>query len=70
MKVATALMICRVGVGVTCAMLAVEFASFYLHLFVLPVIGLPFLVVATLLPSLIGISIYQKALKAEETKPD
>ncbi len=70
MKVATALMICRIGVGVTCAMLAVEFASFYLHLFVLPALGVPFLVVATLLPSLITISIYQKALKAEETKPD
>lgn len=70
MTVATALMICRIGVGVTCAMLAVEFASFYLHLFVLPALGVPFLVVATLLPSLITISIYQKALKAEETKPD
>lgn len=27
--VATALTICRIGVGVTCAMLAVEFAGFY-----------------------------------------
>ncbi len=68
MKVATALMICRVGVGITVAVLAAEFASFYLHLFVLPVLGLPFLVVLTLAPSLAGISVYQRALKAEEIK--
>jgi hypothetical protein len=63
-------MICRMGVGVTVAVLAAEFASFYLHLFVLPVLGLPFLVVLTLGPALAGISVYQKALKAEEAKSE
>ncbi len=70
MKVATALMICRVGVGITVAVLATEFASFYLHLFVLPVLGLPFLLVLTLAPSLAGISVYQRALKAKELKSE
>ncbi len=70
MKLATALMICRVAVGVTVAMLAVEFASFYLHMFVLPVLGLPFLIVLTLAPALTGVSIYSKALKAEQAKSD
>ena len=70
MKVATALMLCRVGVGITVAMLAVQFASFYLHLFVLPVLGLPFLVVLTLAPALAGVSVYSRALKAEQSKSD
>jgi hypothetical protein len=69
-KVATALNCCRAGVGLTVAMLGVEFCSFYLHLFVLPVFGLPFLVVLTLAPALLGISLYQRALKAEQLKSD
>lgn len=70
MKVATALTYCRAGVGVTVALLGVEFCSFYLHLFVLPVLGLPFTVVLTLAPALFGISVYQRALKAEQLKVD
>jgi hypothetical protein len=69
-KVATALTCCRAGVGLTVALLAVEFCGFYLHLFVLPVLGLPFTVVLTLLPALFGISAYQRALKAEQLKSD
>lgn len=69
-KVATALVLCRVGVGITVAMLAVQFASFYLHMFVLPVLGLPFLVVFTLAPALAGVSVYSRALKAEQSKSD
>ena len=68
MKVSTALTLCRIGVGLTVAMLAAEFCSFYLHLFVLPVLGMPFLIVLTLAPALAGISVYQRALKAEEAK--
>ena len=70
MKLANALLACKIGVGATVALLVVEFCSFYLHLFVLPVLGLPFTVVLTLLPALFGISAYQRALKAEEAKPD
>jgi hypothetical protein len=67
-KVSTALTLCRIGVGLTVAMLAAQFCSFYLHLFVLPVLGLPFLIVLTLAPALAGISAYQRALKAEDAK--
>jgi hypothetical protein len=68
--VATALTACRIGVGLTVAMFVAEFCSFYLHLFVLPVLGLPFMVVLTLAPALAGISLYQRALKAEQPKTD
>ncbi len=68
MKLATALILRRIGVGVTMAMLTAQFCSFYLHLFVLPVLGLPFMVVLTLLPALFGISAYNRALKAEEAE--
>ena len=68
MKVSTALLICKIGVGLTVAMLGAEFCSFYLHLFVLPVLGLPFMVVLTLLPALLGISAYQRALKADAAR--
>ena len=70
MTVATALTACRVGVGLTTAMFIAEFCSFYLHLFVLPVLGLPFTVALTLAPALLGISLYQRALKAEQLKTD
>ncbi|HUO22229.1 MAG TPA: hypothetical protein VMU59_06905 [Caulobacteraceae bacterium] len=68
MKLSTAVTVRLVGVGLTVAMLAAEFCSFYLHLFVLPVVGMPFLIVATLAPALAGISIYNRTLKAEEAK--
>jgi hypothetical protein len=64
-KVATALKFCCAGVAVTVAAVVAEFASFYLHLFVLPVLGLPVLLVLTLAPALCGVAIYQRALKSE-----
>jgi UPF0716 family protein affecting phage T7 exclusion len=69
-KVATALTLCRIGAGLTTAMLAVEFCAFYLHLFVLPVVGMPFTIVLTLAPSLAGISVYQRALKADASQAE
>jgi hypothetical protein len=58
-------MFCYAGVGITCAALAVEFAAFYLHMFVLPVLGLPFMIVLTLAPALLGVAVYQRALKSK-----
>jgi hypothetical protein len=67
-KLSTALILRRMGAALSVTMFLVQCCSFYLHLFVLPTISLPFLLVATLLPALLGISAYNRALKAEETK--
>jgi len=63
LKPATARLVCYLGVGLTLAAIAAEFASFYLHLFVLPVLGMFPLIVLTLAPALLGVAVYQRATK-------
>lgn len=68
MNLATAFLVCKIGVGLTVVLLAAAFCSFALHLFVLPTFGLPFPMILMLLPALGGIALYQRALKAEAAK--
>ena len=62
MTPAAALLICKLGVGLTVVLLGAAFCSFALHLFVLPTFGLPFPMILMLLPALAGVAFYQLSL--------